>query len=219
VGHGGTLDPAASGLLPILVGPATKFADRFHYALKVYDAWVRFGQETSTDDREGETTRESAPPALDRETVELGLAPFRGVTQQVPPAYSALKVGGRTAYARARAGETVELAARSVQIHRLEVIETRPPDLRLLVVCSAGTYVRALARDLGRGLDSAAYLLALRRIAVGALEARAAISPDQVRTRGRGLAELLVPPGPDLLEIDRRFLDEPAATIAAGERA
>src|SRR5207237_9206781 len=102
VGHGGTLDPQATGLLPVLVGPATKFADRIHEASKVYDALVRFGSETNTDDREGGITRETAVPLLEAEAIEPALAALRGVITQVPPQYAALKVSGRPAYGRAR---------------------------------------------------------------------------------------------------------------------
>ncbi|TME30551.1 MAG: tRNA pseudouridine(55) synthase TruB [Chloroflexi bacterium] len=218
VGHGGTLDPQASGLLPVVVGTATKFADRIHEATKVYDALVRFGAETATDDREGAVTREGIVPSLAAETIEPGLAALRGVISQVPPEYAALKVGGRTAYARARSGETVALAARSVQVLRLDVIEISPPDLRLLVVCSSGTYVRAIARDLGRSLGSAAHLAALRRLAVGALEARDALTPEQLRARGREASGLLRAANEDLLTLDPRFLERSAATIVgAGE--
>jgi len=217
VGHGGTLDPQASGLLPVLIGSATKFANRIHEATTVYDALVRFGAETATDDREGAVTREGSVPSLAPRTFEPALASLRGVIEQVPPQYAALKVGGRTAYARARAGERVALAARSVQVYRLDVIEIKPPDLRLLVVCSSGTYVRAIARDLGRALGSAAHLAALRRLAVGALEARDALTPDQLRARGRDLA-LIRPANEDLLTLDHRFLERSAATIVgAGE--
>jgi len=220
VGHGGTLDPQATGLLPVLVGSATKFADRIHEATKVYDALVRFGAETATDDREGTVTRESAIPSLALEAIEPALAALRGVIAQVPPQYAALKVSGSPAYARARRGETVALAARSVQVFRLDVIEIAPPDLRLLVVCSSGTYVRAIARDLGRALGSAAHLARLRRLAVGALEARDAIAPDQLRARGREVAALLRPANDDLLTLDPRFLGASAATIVgAGESA
>jgi tRNA pseudouridine55 synthase len=220
VGHGGTLDPQASGLLPVLVGSATKFADRIHEATKVYDAVVRFGAETATDDREGAVTREGAVPSLAVRTIEPALATLRGVIAQVPPQYAALKVRGRTAYARARAGETVALAARSVQVFRLDVIEVDSPDLRLLVVCSSGTYVRAIARDLGRALGSAAHLAALRRLAVGALEARDALTPDQLRARGAQARALLRSPNDDLLTLDARFLGASAATIVgAGESA
>jgi len=218
VGHGGTLDPQASGLLPVVVGTATKFADRIHEATKVYDALVRFGAETATDDREGAVTREGIVPSLAAETIEPGLAALRGVISQVPPQYAALKVGGRTAYARARSGETVALAARSVQVLRLDVIEISPPDLRLLVVCSSGTYVRAIARDLGRSLGSAAHLAALRRLAVGALEARDALTPEQLRARGPQARGLLRAANEDLLTLDPRFLERSAATIVgAGE--
>ena len=219
VGHGGTLDPQASGLLPVLVGTATKFADRIHEATKVYDAVVRFGAETATDDREGAVTREAAVPVL-TESIEPALVTLRGVITQVPPQYAAVKVAGRTAYARARGGETVELAARSVQDFRLDVISIAAPDLRLLVVCSSGTYVRAIARDLGRALGSAAHLAALRRLAVGALEARDALTPDQLRARGPQAKALVRPANEDLLTLDPRFLEASAATIVgAGESA
>jgi len=220
VGHGGTLDPQATGLLPVLVGSATKFAHRIHEASKVYDALVRFGSETATDDREGAVTRESGAPALVMAAIEPALATLRGVIAQVPPQFSALKVSGRPAYARARRGETVALAARTVQVLRLDVIEIDPPELRLYVVCSSGTYVRAIARDLGRALGSAAHLARLRRLAVGGLEARDAIAPEQLRARGREVAALLRPANEELLTLDARFLGASAATIVgAGESA
>src|SRR4029077_4344580 len=218
VGHGGTLDPQATGLLPVLVGAATKFADRIHEAPKVYDALVRFGAETATDDREGAVTRVADVPLLASGSIEPALATLRGVITQVPPQYAALKVGGRPAYARARRGETVALAARTLQVYRLGVIAISSPDLRLLVVCSSGTYVRAIARDLGRALGSAAHLAALRRLAVGALEARDAHTPDEIRTRGRQAVALLRPANEDLLTLDPRFLERSAGTIVgAGE--
>jgi tRNA pseudouridine55 synthase len=218
VGHGGTLDPQATGLLPVLVGTATKFADRIHEATKVYDALVRFGTETATDDRAGAVTREADVPLLAAGAIEPALEALRGVIMQMPPQYAALKVGGRTAYSRARGGETVDLAARAVQVFRLDMIDISSPDLRLLVVCSSGTYVRSIARDLGRALGSAAHLAALRRLAVGALEARDALTPDQLRARGRAGTALLRPANEDLLTLDPRFLHVSAATIVgAGE--
>jgi tRNA pseudouridine55 synthase len=214
VGHGGTLDPAASGVLPILVGAATKFAVRLHEATKVYDAVVRFGRETSTDDREGETTRDAPVPALDE--VEPALAGLRGVIAQVPPQFSALKVGGRTAYARARAGETVALAARAVQVYRLEMIETTPTDARLLVVCSSGTYVRSIARDLGRALKSAAHLAALRRLAVGSMEVGEAVTPDVLRASGREATLAGIRSADErILRIHPRYLESPAGTLVS----
>ena len=204
----------------MLVGTATKFADRIHEATKVYDALVRFGAETATDDREGVVTRQAAVPTLVPGSIEPAVATLRGVIAQVPPQYAALKVGGRPAYARARGGETVALAARSVQVYRLDVIEIAPPDLRLLVVCSSGTYVRSIARDLGRALGSAAHLAALRRIAVGALEAHDAVSPDELRARRSEATALIRPANEDLLTLDPRFLERSAATIVgAGESA
>jgi tRNA pseudouridine55 synthase len=219
VGHGGTLDPLASGLLPILVGPATKHADRLHEAMKVYDATVRFGAETTTDDRAGALVRSEDVPPLEGERFENALAELRGVIEQVPPQYAALKVAGRPAYARARAGETIALAARSVQVYRLDVIEMARPDVRLLIVCSSGTYVRSIARDLGRSLGSAAHLVALRRLAVGALEIRDAIAPESLRRGGRDAAAAALRPfDDDLLRLDPRFTTDHAATIVgAGE--
>src|SRR5439155_1598585 len=125
-------------------------------------------------------------PPLGGSTIERGLATLRGVIEQTPPRYSALKIAGRPAYARARAGETFAMQARRVQVDRLEVIETKGNDVRVLVVCSSGTYVRAIARDLGRSIGSAAHLAALRRLAVGALEAAGAVTPDVLRAGGRG---------------------------------
>ncbi len=204
----------------MLVGTATKFTDRIHEATKVYDAVVRFGTETATDDREGAVTREGIVPELGSGTIEPALAALRGVIAQIPPQYAALKVAGRPAYARARGGETVALAARTVQVFRLDVIEIASPDLRLLVVCSSGTYVRAIARDLGRALGSAAYLARLRRLSVGALEVADALTPDQLRARGGEARALLRPANEDLLTLDARFLQRPAATIVgAGESA
>ncbi|HUG07239.1 MAG TPA: tRNA pseudouridine(55) synthase TruB [Candidatus Limnocylindria bacterium] len=220
VGHAGTLDPLATGLLALLVGETTRATERLHTAPKVYDALVRFGSETATDDREGVTTRSAAPPAGARD-VDAALAPLRGAIRQVPPAYAAVKVGGRTAYSRARSGETVELAAREVQVHRLEMTEWSPPDARLLIVCGSGTYVRSIARDLGRCLGSAAHLAGLRRLAIGALDVSDAIGIEILRRSGReaAVARLRVMDDSILL-LPRRYLDDPAdGLVTAGEDA
>ena len=218
VGHGGTLDPLASGLLPILVGVATKFSARLHEAMKVYDARVRFGVETTTDDREGAVIRSSEVPALAPQAIAPALDSLRGVIVQVPPAFAALKIGGRPAYSLARAGEKVTLAARQVQVHRLDVIGVEPPDLRLLVVCSSGTYVRAIARDLGRAMGSAAHLAALRRLAVGALDVSSAIAAGEIRSRGAdSLLRALRPVGNELLALDPWYLERPATIVVAGD--
>jgi tRNA pseudouridine55 synthase len=210
VGHGGTLDPLATGLLPILVGPATKFVERLHTAPKVYAALVRFGTETTTDDREGQVTRSAQRPA--RDVAESALAGFRGVITQVPPDYAAVKVGGRPAYARARAGETLALAARDVQVMRLDVTRwTSETDLALVIVCSSGTYVRSVARDLGRAAGSAAHLAGLRRLAVGALDVADSIGVEEFRRGGTDAAlGRLRAVGDELLALDGRYLSEAA---------
>jgi tRNA pseudouridine55 synthase len=216
-GHGGTLDPMATGLLPVLVGAATKFTDRLHTAPKVYAALVRFGHETDTDDAQGKMTRVGTPPS--RDAAEHALASFRGVIEQRPPAYAAVKVGGRPAYARARAGEQLELAARTVQVFRLDVTRwSADGDLGLLVVCSSGTYVRSLARDIGRTAASAAHLAALRRLAVGALDVRDATDIESLRRDGRdaALARMRMP-SEELLALDARYLSEPADRLVGGE--
>jgi tRNA pseudouridine55 synthase len=216
-GHGGTLDPMATGVLPILVGAATKFTERLHTATKVYVAVVRFGHETETDDREGKTTRVAPPPT--RDTAEHALASFRGVIEQRPPAYAAVKVGGRPAYARARAGEQVELAAREVQVTRLEMTDwSSDAEMRVLVVCSSGTYVRSLARDIGLSASSAAHLASLRRLAVGALEADGAVPIETLRREGHDAAVArLREPNDSLLVLNDRYLSAPADRLVSGE--
>ncbi|MEO8632047.1 MAG: tRNA pseudouridine(55) synthase TruB [Chloroflexota bacterium] len=219
IGHGGTLDPLATGLLALLVGETTRSTERLHTAPKVYDALVRFGSETATDDRQGEATRSAAAPSAASE-IEAALGPLRGAIQQVPPAYAAVKVGGRTAYSRARSGEVVELAAREVQVHRLEMTDWNSPDARLLIVCGSGTYVRSLARDLGRALGSAAHLAALRRLAIGSLDVEDAIDIEALRTAGRDAAVARLRSWDDaMLSLPRRYLDESAGKlVGAGGR-
>ena len=218
VGHGGTLDPLATGLLAILVGETTRATERIHTAPKVYDALVRFGNETATDDREGEPTRSAAAPS-EAARIEAGLAPLRGAIQQVPPAYAAVKVRGRTAYSRARSGEAVDLAAREVQVHRLEMVEWSPPDARFLIVCGSGTYVRSMARDLGRAIGSAAHLAGLRRIAIGALDVADAVGIETLRAAGRDTAVARLRAMSDsIIELPRRYLDgAPGKLVGAGE--
>lgn len=212
VGHGGTLDPLASGLLPLLVGSATKFADRLHTASKVYAALITFGTETTTDDREGPATREAAVPSLTGQALDVLLGRFRGEIAQVPPAFAAVKVDGRRAYSRARRGETLELTARNVTIERLAVASWEPPALRLLVVCSTGTYIRSLARDLGRAAGSAAHLGGLRRLAVGALTLDDALTVEALR--GTPDAQHRLRNADDrILPLAERFREAPAAEL------
>jgi tRNA pseudouridine55 synthase len=201
VGHGGTLDPFASGVLPVFLGRATRVVE-YHLAdRKQYRATIAFGATSTTDDLEGELTLVDAP-APSRDAVEAALPSFLGRITQVPPAYSAIKVGGRRAYALARAGQAVELASREVEIDRVELVDwdgadPERPVAVVEVACSAGTYVRALARDLGEALGGGAYLGALVRTASGPFRLEAATSLDAVRSAASdgaaGLAPLLLP--------------------------
>ena len=202
IGHGGTLDPFASGVLPLFLGGATRLVEYHLGDDKTYRATVCFGASSTTDDLDGELSPIAAP-APTREALEEALRAFVGPQLQQPPAYSAIQVGGRRAYAMARAGETVELASRDVEIKRLELLEwdATDPERPIAIVdvtCSAGTYVRALARDLGGRLGSAAYLGALARTASGPFTLEAARSLDQIRDAAaaagpEGIRTLLLP--------------------------
>jgi len=168
VGHGGTLDPLASGVLPVCLGEATKLAPFLLDADKEYDVTIRLGVETDTDDAEGAALAQHDAAGVTEAAVLRLLARFRGAISQVPPAFAAIKREGRPLYAYARAGERVEVAAREVTIHALELVGfSGPDDLRLHVHCSKGTYVRALARDLGRALGVGGHVAALRRTRSG----------------------------------------------------
>lgn len=178
IGHAGTLDPLASGVLPIALGEATKTSGYMMDARKIYRFTVQFGVATSTDDAEGEVTEQSEVIPT-RTEVEAVLGEFLGKIDQIPPIYSALKVDGKRAYALARAGEEVELASREVMIHRLEVIEA-PSDsaITLEVECGKGTYVRSLARDVAQKCGTCGHVSMLQRAAVGKFGLSDAISLD-----------------------------------------
>jgi tRNA pseudouridine55 synthase len=220
VGHGGTLDPFATGVLPVFLGKATRVVE-FHLGdRKAYRATVCFGATSTTDDLEGEMTL-ARGPAPTEDAVLAALPGFTGPIRQRPPAFSAIKVGGRRAYAMARAGETVELAERDVVIDRLELVswdgsEPERPIAVLDVACSAGTYIRALARDLGETLGSAAYLGALRRTAAGSFLEGDAVALDAIREAAA--------PGPDgliplLRPVDAGLDRFPAITLNSAEVA
>jgi tRNA pseudouridine55 synthase len=185
VGHGGTLDPFAAGVLPVFLGHATRMVE-YHLAdEKAYRAVVVLGASSTTDDRDGELTPIDGPPP-DQAAVEAVLDRFRGTIEQVPPDYSAVHIGGRRAYELARHGKKPELRPREVTIHELtltgwDVADPERPAATLEVRCSAGTYVRALARDLGAALGSGAYLGALSRTASGPFRLDAARALDAVR--------------------------------------
>lgn len=167
VGHTGTLDPLATGLLPIVVGRCTKLARFLSLDTKEYDFRMRLGQETTSGDAEGEVSRECAWDHVTKEALEGVLERFRGDIEQVPPIYSAIKIDGKRAYELARAGEEVEIPPRPVHIERLVLKSCALPDARLLTRCSSGTYVRSLARDIGVELRSCAFTTSIRRTQVG----------------------------------------------------
>lgn len=166
-GHSGTLDPFAEGVLPILLGEATKFGSYLLGTDKKYRVNIKFGAETTTDDLEGDILKEAPIPNLHNLEWDKILEDFVGEIEQIPPIYSALKIKGQRAYDLARKGEKVELEPRIITIYDLKIIELFADSLILEVHCSSGTYIRALARDLGRKIGSAAYAQQLRRLAVG----------------------------------------------------
>jgi len=178
-GHGGTLDPLATGVLAICLGPATKIAQYLLADDKAYEADARLGVETDTLDRTGAVTAEHAV-AVTREAVVAALAARSGEQDQVPPMYSAIKQGGVPLYARARAGETVERAPRRIRIDRFELLAFEPPLLRVAIACSKGTYVRSLIADVGRDLGCGAHLTELRRTRSGRFTLADAVPLDRV---------------------------------------
>ena len=167
-GHTGTLDPFATGLLPLCFGEATKFASDLLDADKIYEATIRLGITTTTGDPEGEVL-ETREVNVQRAQIESVLEKFRGPIDQVPPMYSALKRDGKPLYAYAREGKTLEREVRAVIIHALELVSFASPDIQIRVRCSKGTYIRVLGEDIGHALGTGAHLIALRRIGVGNL--------------------------------------------------
>ena len=179
VGHTGTLDPAATGVLVVCLGQATRVAEYLMASDKVYRAQIRLGVSTDTHDAEGEVTA-TAEVDVSEEEVRKALASFVGSIQQIPPMYSALKREGVPLYKLARQGITVEREPRSVKIHSIELLEWNPPLLTIQVKCSPGTYIRALARDLGQRLDCGAHLQSLTRLASGHFTLEKAVSLDEL---------------------------------------
>jgi tRNA pseudouridine55 synthase len=178
IGHLGTLDPFATGLLVLLLGRATRLANFLDIEPKVYDATVGFGSETDTDDSTGTVIRSAPLPA--EADIRAGLTTLTGTISQIPPAYSAKSVDGTRAYDAARRGKPLELEPVEVQVHSWEVREVRPDSLSATITCSGGTYIRALARDLGRLTSSAAHLTALRRSRIGPFDVKDAATLDAI---------------------------------------
>ena len=213
IGHGGTLDPLASGVLPIALGEATKLSGYLLNGPKAYRFTISFGTATSTDDAEGEVVAQS-PVRPTAEAIRAILPRFTGPIRQRPPAYSALKVDGERAYARARAGESVELAARDLVIHALSLEESGPDSATLHVHCSKGTYVRSLARDIAEALGTVGHVSLLRRTAAGPFALDQALSLDKC-------VELVHGPAPEqaLLPLTAGLDDIPALAVDPHEAA
>jgi tRNA pseudouridine55 synthase len=207
VGHAGTLDPAATGVLVVALGGATRLIEYVQETTsKCYHAVVHLGVTTTTDDAEGEVLGSAPLPALDPAALDQALAQFRGTIMQVPPMYAALHHEGRRLHELARAGVVVERMARPVVIERLELLDWSPPLLALDVQCSKGTYIRALARDLGAALACGGHLQALRRTAVGTFRIEQATPLGAIEADPDVLAGHLLPP-------EHAVIDWPAITL------
>jgi len=180
VGHAGTLDPLATGVLLVCVGQATRVAEYLMAGEKSYRAVAKLGVATDTYDIEGQVIATAPVPPLERQDLERALAAFAGEILQTPPPYSAIKLDGVPAYRRARRGETVQLAPRSAIIHRVELLEWQSPHLTIEVVCDAGTYIRSLTHDLGQALACGAVLTDLTRLRSGSFTLEAAITLDEL---------------------------------------
>ncbi|MBI3763251.1 MAG: tRNA pseudouridine(55) synthase TruB [Chloroflexi bacterium] len=180
VGHAGTLDPMATGVLVLCLGAATRLSEFLLGGDKCYRATARFGESTTTYDAEGETISTSAV-TMSRADIEGALDSLRGEIQQVPPAYSAIKRGGRKSYEAARRGEAIALEPRRVTIHDLRLEDWASPDAVLFIRCSSGTYIRSLAHDLGQALGCGAHLAALRRLFVEHFDLSQAVTVDDLR--------------------------------------
>jgi tRNA pseudouridine55 synthase len=175
-GHTGTLDPRASGVLVVLIGPAVRLSEYVSASDKRYQAIIRLGSSTDTYDGEGRFTQQTNQPVnVTEEQFETTLKSFIGEIEQTPPAYSAIKVNGRRSYDMARKGEEVELEPRKIQVYHLEILEWAPPEVVIDAHCSSGTYVRSLANDVGNALGCGAYLVGLRRTKSGRFSLRDAI--------------------------------------------
>ena len=180
VGHAGTLDPLASGVLPVCFGQGTRVVEFLLEASKVYRAQIELGVATDTYDTTGKIIKQGDPSAINREQIELALDSFRGLIQQTPPMYSALKHQGQRLYRLARAGITISRASRPARIYRLELLDFEPPLVTLKIECGRGTYIRSLAHDLGQLLGCGAHLKELVRLSYGPFDIKDSITPAQV---------------------------------------
>lgn len=209
-GHTGTLDPLASGLLPLCFGEATKFAQALLDARKEYVATVRFGIATSTGDAEGETTAEM-PAAFARSELEAALPRFTGRIAQVPPRHAALKHEGRTYYAYARAGVEIPRAAREVDVGAIEIVGWSPPVAMLRIECGKGTYIRSLAEDVAAALGTCAHLSGLRRTAAGPFALADAVTLERLEALDDAARDALLRP------VDATLAALPGVELAAAD--
>ena len=220
VGHTGTLDPFATGLLLLLVGTSTRLAEYFHRLDKAYRATLRLGEETDTHDGTGEVRRQSdAWRDLDRGEMEEALAGFRGRIRQRPPAYSAKQVEGRRAHEAARRGERLDLEAEEVTVHELELVRWEPPEAEVHAVVGTGTYLRSLARDVGRDLGVGAHLELLRRTRIGPFGVEDALPGDELEPGVElGPPHFLSPADAVAWLPSRRITDEERESVGHGQR-
>lgn len=218
-GHTGSLDPLATGVLPLCFGEATKFAQQVLEADKTYLTRARLGVRTTTSDADGEPVQERPVPALSDAAIEAVLARFRGEQKQTPSMYSALKYQGRPLYAYAREGRTVPREARSIHIHELSLVESDGDDLVLRVRCTKGTYIRTLVDDIGEALGCGAHVAELRREAAGPFSLLDAVTPDDMEAvSGDGLRARLLPADRLLAQLPVTTLDhEQAVSISNGQ--
>ncbi|MFN3325196.1 MAG: tRNA pseudouridine(55) synthase TruB [Bryobacteraceae bacterium] len=215
VGHLGTLDPMATGVLPLVIGRATRLAQFFTKSAKLYEGTIRFGHSTDTYDREGKATSPETGPDLNRERLDVLFDRFRGLIQQTPPPVSAKKVGGTPAYKLARKQIQVELKAVGVTVHSLELLDFHEREAKVRIHCSAGTYVRAIAHEVGQLAGCGAFLQSLRRLASGSFDISQAhtIGELEALSEDGRLGEVVIP-GAKLLP---EFPAEPVDAVTVGQ--
>jgi tRNA pseudouridine55 synthase len=224
IGHTGTLDPLATGVLPLCLGRATRLSSYLTDQDKAYRADIRLGVRTETGDAEGAVLSERPVPPLDAAALEAALQSLRGAQLQTPPMYSAVKVGGRKLYELARQGKEVDRTPRPIEVQELVIEEMRLPDLTLRVSCSKGTYVRVLAEDLGERLGCGAHLTGLRRLRSGAFDLSSSVRlqdlvEDSAEARATRVARALIPMARAVGQMGRIILEaEEASTLLSSGR-
>ena len=221
IGHTGTLDPRASGVLVVLIGPAVRLSEYLVSDIKGYEAVIHFGSVSDTYDGDGSIIPTGHDAPEDEEVIMDAMAEFVGDIVQVPPAYSAIKIKGRKAYDMARNGEEVHLNARNVTVHSFDFIEYVRPDLTADIICSSGTYIRSIAHDLGEKLGCGAYLSSLRRTRSGKFSLRDAVPLEELRKSFEDATwfQYLIPAAEALEEYEEVFLDmDTEAEIRFGRR-